>query len=82
MNTRQEIINILNAKIAAEFELDEAIITPEASIIETLDLDSISLVDLISVVQQNFNVTIDKNELPSLKKMEDLYDYIEAHQKN
>jgi len=82
MNTRQEIINTLNAKIAAEFELDEAIITPEASIIETLDLDSISLVDLISVVQQNFNVTIDKNELPSLKKMEDLYDYIEAHQKN
>ena len=46
----------------------------------TLELDSISLIDLIGIVQVNYGIKITKNELPAIKTFKDLYDYIEQHQ--
>jgi acyl carrier protein len=80
MNTRNDIIKDINAKIAEEFEIDEADITPDAPIFETLELDSISLIDLIGIVQVNYGIKITKNELPAIKTFKDLYYYIEQHQ--
>jgi acyl carrier protein len=80
MKTREQIIAEINAKMADVFEIDEATITPEATISETLELDSISLIDLIGIVQVNYGIKITKNELPAIKTFKDLYDYIEQHQ--
>ena len=44
---KQELIEKINAALAEEFEVDESVITPEAPIKETLELDSLSLVDLV-----------------------------------
>lgn len=81
MKTREQIITEINPKMAEEFEIEESSITPEASIFETLDLDSISLIDLIGIVHANFGIKISKEELPAIKTFADLYDYIEANQK-
>ena len=78
MKTRETIIAEINPKIAEEFEIDESAITPDAPIFETLELDSISLIDLIG--QVNYGIKITKNELPAIKTFKDLYDYIEQHQ--
>lgn len=80
MMTRAEIIAEINPKMAEEFEIDESVILPETSIFEALELDSISLIDLISVVHSSFGIKIPKEELPTIKTFADLYDYIEAHQ--
>ena len=80
MKTRETIIAEINPKIAEEFEIDESAITPDAAIFETLELDSISLIDLIGIVQVNYGIKITKNELPAIKTFKDLYDYIEQHQ--
>ena len=64
-----------------EFEIDEAAITPDAPIYQTLELDSLSLVDLIGIVQTKYGVLISKAELPTIKTFAQLYDYIEQHQK-
>lgn len=80
MKTRETIIAEINPKIAEEFEIEESAITPEASIFETLELDSISLIDLIGIIQVNFGIKISKNELPALKTFGNLYDYIEQNQ--
>lgn len=80
MKTIQQIIQEINPKIAEEFEIDEATILPEAAIFETLELDSISLIDLISVVQTCFGIKIAKEELPAIKTFAELYDYIEKNQ--
>jgi len=80
MNTRNNIIKDINAKIAEEFEIDEADITPDAPIFETLELDSISLIDLVSIVHHDYGIKIAKEDLPQLKTFGDLYDYIEARQ--
>ncbi|MBQ7462387.1 MAG: acyl carrier protein [Bacteroidaceae bacterium] len=79
--TREEIIAEINAELAEEFEIDESAITPDAPIYQTLELDSLSLVDLIGIVQTKYGVLISKTELPNIKTFAQLYDYIEQHQK-
>ncbi len=77
---REEIIEIVNSLLAEEFEVEQDDITPEANVKETLSLDSISLVDLMALVQQQFRVTIPVSDLPKIQTFTNLYDYIEAHQ--
>ena len=79
--TREEIITGINAALAEEFEVEETAIDPEANIKETLSLDSLSLVDLVALIQQNYKVKIPVADLPSIQSFNDLYTYIETHQK-
>ena len=78
MKTRQEIIEDITPKIAEEFEIEESAITPEANIFETLELDSISLIDLVNLVHVNYGVKIVKEEIKQIKTFGDLYDYVAA----
>ena len=78
--TREEIIEKVAETLSEEFEVDQEVITPDAVIYDTLELDSLSLVDLVPVVQYTFKVKIPVADLPSVKTFNDLYDYIESHQ--
>jgi len=78
--TRQEIIEQVNSLLAEEFEVEQSEFTPDASLKETLQLDSINLVDLIALVQVTYKITIPVNELKEIQTFSDLYDYIEQHQ--
>ena len=81
MKTKDEIINEVNDMVAEEFEIDKSSITPEATIFQTLELDSISLVDLVSIVHTNYGFMIAKEDLPGLKTFNDLYNCILKNQK-
>ena len=78
--TRQEIIEQVNGLLSEEFEVEQSEFTPDASLKETLQLDSINLVDLIALVQVTYKITIPVNELKQIQTFNDLYDYIEQHQ--
>ena len=78
--TREEIIEKVIETLSEEFEVEQDVITPYAVIYDTLQLDSLSLVDLVAVVQHTFKVKIPVADLPSVKTFNDLYDYIESHQ--
>ncbi len=78
--TREEIIEKVASTLSEEFEVEQEVITPDAVIYDTLQLDSLSLVDLVAVVQYTFKVKIPVADLPSVKTFNDLYDYIESHQ--
>lgn len=77
---REDIIQKANAAMADEFEVEESTITPDANIKETLELDSLNLVDIVAMMQQLFKVTIPISDLPKLQTFTDLYNYIEEHQ--
>ena len=47
MHSYDEILNAIKTILVEEFECDEALITPDVNLFETLDLDSIDAVDLI-----------------------------------
>ena len=77
---REEIIEKVIETLSEEFEVEQDVITPDAVIYDTLQLDSLSLVDLVAVVQHTFKVKIPVADLPSVKTFNDLYDYIQNHQ--
>ena len=82
MKTREEIIAEVNSLLAEEFEIEESEFAPDANLKETLNLDSINLVDLIALVQSTYKITIPVEDLKKIQTFSDLYDYIEQHQEN
>lgn len=77
--TREEIIEQVNGLLSEEFEVEQSEFTPDANLKETLQLDSINLVDLIALVQVTYKITIPVNELHQIQTFNNLYDYIEQH---
>lgn len=77
--TREEIIQQVNSLLSEEFEIEQSEFTPDASLKDTLQLDSINLVDLVALVQITYKITIPVSELHTIKTFSDLYDYIEQH---
>ena len=82
MKTREEIIAQVNSLLAEEFEIEESEFAPDANLKETLNLDIIHPVDLITWVQFTYNITIPGEDLKKIQTFSDLYDYIEQHQEN
>ena len=75
---RQEIINKANEAMAEEFEIEVTDITPDAIIKDTLDIDSLGLVDLVALIEGLFGVKILSTEIATIQNFQDLYDYIEG----
>lgn len=77
--TREEIVAQVNTLLAEEFEVAESSFEPEENIKDTLSLDSLSLVDLVALVQQTYKISIPLTELRNIQTFNNLYDYIESH---
>lgn len=77
--TREEIVEKVNALLSEEFEVEQEGIEPEANVKETLSLDSLSLVDLVAIIQQTYKIKIPISDLREIKTFNNLYDYIESH---
>ncbi|MBQ8154038.1 MAG: acyl carrier protein [Prevotella sp.] len=77
--TKEEIIEQVNGLLSEEFEVEQSEFTPDANLKDTLQLDSINLVDLIALVQVTYKITIPVNELHQIQTFNNLYDYIEQH---
>ena len=73
---RQELIGKINSALADEFEVEESVITPDAPFKETLELDSLSLVDLVALIESNFGIKIEGTQVSSIKTFEALYDFV------
>lgn len=74
--TIEEIKEKANAVLADEFEKDPSIITPEASLKDTLGLDSLDLVDVVVLVEQNFGVTLVGQDFVGIVTFNDFYELI------
>ncbi|MDR1672217.1 MAG: acyl carrier protein [Bacteroidales bacterium] len=79
---RQELIEQVNTVLAETFEVAISKITPDAEIKETLDLDSLSLVDMVALIETTFGVAIKGQHISSIKTFDNLYDFISDRIKN
>lgn len=73
---KQELIEKINSALAEEFEVDESVITPDAPIKDTLELDSLSLVDLVALIESNFGIKIHGSEVSKIQTFGALYDFV------
>lgn len=70
------VIEKINAVLAGEFEVDPAIIAPDAPLMETLDMDSLDLVDVVVLVEQNFGITLKGEDFVGMSTFQNFYDLV------
>ena len=75
---KSEIIETINGFLVEEFEVDEAIIKPEANLKDTLDLDSLDYVDLVVVIEDNFGFKATGEEFKDVVTFNDFFDLVET----
>ncbi|MBQ4520712.1 MAG: acyl carrier protein [Bacteroidaceae bacterium] len=78
---KNELIEKINEVLAEEFEIEVEDITPDANIKETLQLDSLSLVDMVALIESEFGVKIKSSELINIQTFAALYDFVNDNQK-
>ena len=72
----KDIIIKVNDFLIDEFELEENQLTPEASLKETLEIDSLDYVDLVVIIEKNFGFKVKGEDFAGIKTLQDFYDYI------
>ena len=74
--TIEEIIEKASVVLAEEFEIDPAEITPDASLKDTLGLDSLDFVDVVVLVEQHFGVTLTGPDFVGIATFKDFYELL------
>ena len=60
-----------------QLEVDESIITPDASITSDLGADSLDIVDLAMSIEDEFEIELSEDALEKIKTVGDMVRYIE-----
>lgn len=77
MMDKASIYQKINEILVEEFEVDEEIISPEASLKESLDLDSLDYVDLVVIIESNFGVKLVEADFEGVITFQDFYNVVE-----
>lgn len=78
LKTKADVIANINEFLSEEFEVDIDTIRPEASLNETLHLDSLDYIDLVVMTESNFGFKVKAEDFPGIKTFQDFYNYIIA----
>ena len=70
----------LKAIIVEQFDVDEALVTPEADMQEDLGIDSLDVVDLIVIISEEFDIEIPDEVVDNIKTVGDIVAYIDSQQ--
>lgn len=73
---RNELISKVNEALSSEFEIEISTIVPEANIKETLDLDSLGLVDMVALIEGLFGIKIKAQEVNTITTFANMYDFL------
>lgn len=74
-----DILNILKTNLADVFSVEEEDITPAADFSEDLGADELDMQEIMMIVEEEFDVFIDDEDLPKINTVGDLIAYIEGH---
>ena len=72
----EQIAEIISKQLKAEPEK----ITQDTNIMEDLGADSLDVVELLMAIEETFGVTVPDEDVPGLKTIQDIVNYVEANQ--
>ncbi|WP_033342287.1 acyl carrier protein [Catenuloplanes japonicus] len=81
MASREEIVTGLADILNELAGVEQADVTEEKTFTDDLDVDSLSMVEVIMAAEDKFGVKIPDTEMQNLKTVGDAVSYIEANQK-
>lgn len=73
------VLEKVKAILSEQFDVEEDTITPETSISEDLEADSLDVVDLLMSIEDEFEIEVPDTEVENIKTVSDLVKYIEDH---
>jgi len=78
-----EVLAIIRERLAEILEIDDAIVTLDATFSDDLDADSLALIELVEALEEELGertvgFTIDDDDLAELKTVRDAVDYVVA----
>lgn len=75
--TNDEIIRTINRVLMKEFELDADKMVPEAHLFDTLELDSLDMVDMVIVLENAFKFKItEEKEIREIRTLGDIHNFV------
>lgn len=81
--TREEIVAKVNTALSDQFELPLEELAPDADIKNDLGLDSLDTIDMVIVIEQEFDFKLpDRNAILQIRTLNDIYDFIESLSKD
>jgi len=75
MTVETKVIKVISQKIP---DIDIEDIIPEASLIEDLGADSLTIVELVMTMEEIFEIEIDEDEAEKLITVQDAIDFIKS----
>ncbi len=73
---KNEVIDKINELLIEEFEIEEEQLEPDENLMETLEIDSLDLVDLVVVIEKNFGFKVVSEEMTDIQTLQDFYNYV------
>ena len=67
--------------IAAQLGISEKKITPETRILEDLQADSLDMIEMITEIESEFNISISDEEIATLRTVKDVVDFCNKQSK-
>ncbi len=71
----EKIADIIAKQLSADLET----ITEDTNIIDDLGADSLDVVEMLMAVEESVGVTVPDEEIPNLKTVRDIVEYVEAN---
>lgn len=72
----EEITEKIRATLSEEFETDIEQIQPEADLMKVLRLDSLDMVDMVVLIEQNFGFSVTSKDFVGVKTVQDFYNFV------
>lgn len=71
----EDFVNEINVYLANEFEVSWEI-TPEMTVTQALDLDSLDLLDLVVAIENKYGVKVKGEDFHTIKSMGDFHNHV------
>lgn len=78
---KEQVIETINQLLIEEFEIEEDQLNPDENLMETLEIDSLDLVDLVVVIEKNFGFKVVPEEMTEIETLQDFYDFVAVRAK-
>ena len=75
--TEQEILTAIGEIVQEATGVPAARVVPDASFTDDLDIDSLSMVEIATMAEDRFHISIPDSDLSTLKTVADVVAYIE-----
>ena len=73
---KEDLFQKVEYIIVDAFEIDSALIKPEAELVADLDFDSLDAIELILQLEEQYDAKISAEKLKSSKTVQDVVDYL------